>query len=200
MNDNYFTRETLLLRLRDSYDEKSWEEFVKYYRGYIFTVIHRSGLNYEDAQDTTQDVLLKAWKALPQFEYKSEECKFRSWLMIVCRNCLRDYAKSSRGKLSKLQVSSDDDEIHVLCASTEAEIDAIAEIEWKMYIAHLAWESISTEFSANVLEAFYMHSEEYSTDEIRDKLDICEENIYVYRGRVRKALLKETLRLETQLG
>ncbi|NQZ59299.1 MAG: sigma-70 family RNA polymerase sigma factor, partial [Lentisphaeraceae bacterium] len=150
-------------------------------------------------QDATQDVLLKAWKALPQFEYKSEQYKFRSWLMIVCRNCLRDYAKSKRGKLDKLKVDCDG-EIGLIGGSIEAEIDEIAEAEWKKYVAHMAWDNIAKQFSANVLEAFHMHAEECSTAEISAKLDMSEENIYVYRGRVRKALLKEILRLDTQLG
>ena len=199
MDDIHSTRETLVQRLSNCYDEQSWEEFVKYYRGFIFAVVNRSGLSYEDSQDVTQEVVLRAWKALPQFEYRKGECKFRSWLMTVCRHCMFDFAKSKRAKLEKLKVDVDSD-VLTRCGSTEAEVDAIAEIEWKKHIAELALESINEDFSEIVLQTFHLHAEELSVSEIATRLDISENNVYVYRGRVRKALMKEIFRFEHQLN
>ena len=199
MKKTYFTRETLLLRLRDSYDEKSWEEFVKYYRSYIYTVVLRTGLSYEDTQDVTQDILLKAWKGLPSFEYDSEQCKFRTWLSRVCRNCLRDCAKSKRAKLARLKVD-DVADVEEFMGYSEAEIEKIAEVEWKNYIAEMAWERVSGEFSETVLQAFRLHAEECPVSDIATRLDIPENSVYVYRTRVRKALMKEIMRLDVQLG
>ncbi|NQZ58793.1 MAG: sigma-70 family RNA polymerase sigma factor [Lentisphaeraceae bacterium] len=199
MADTHSTRETLIQRLSNCYDEQSWEEFVRYYRGFIFAVVHRSGLSYEDSQDVTQDVVVRAWKALPQFEYRKGECKFRSWLMTVCRNCMFDYAKSKRGRLEKLRVDVSVD-VLTLCGSSAAEIDVIAEVEWKKHIAELALESVIEDFSETVLQTFYLHAEELSVREISERLGISENNVHVYRARVRKALMKEIFRLENQLN
>jgi len=199
MDDTYSTRETLVQRLRNSYDEKSWEEFVKFYRGYIYTVVQRSGLNYEDSQDVTQDVTLRAWKALPQFEYKKDKCKFRTWLARLWHNSICDHVKTKRAKLAKLKVEADND-LEKFAGSSAAEIEEIAEVEWKNYIADMAWEKVSRDFSDIASQAFLLHGEDFSVREIAAKLDISEEKVYVDRSRMRKALLKEILRLDAQLG
>ncbi|NQZ58478.1 MAG: sigma-70 family RNA polymerase sigma factor [Lentisphaeraceae bacterium] len=199
MDDDYSTRETLVQRLRNSYDEKSWEEFIKYYRGYIYAVVQRAGLSYEDTQDITQDVVLRAWKALPQFEYSKAKCKFRTWLVTLCRNSIYDQAKTKRAKLSRLTVDSDVD-LETLIGSSAAEIDEMAEVEWKNYIAEMALESIRAEFSEKVFQTFQLHAEECPVSEIVARLEIPENTVYIYRKRVRKALMKEIFRLDAQLG
>ena len=87
-----------------------------------------------------------------------------------------------------------------LAGSSPAEIEEIAEVEWKNYIADMAWEKVSKDFSDLASQAFLLHGEDYSVSDIAGKLDISEEKVYVDRCRVRKALLKEILRLDAQLG
>ena len=71
--DGYRTRQTLLERLRDRYDDSSWQEFIDTYRGYIFVVVRRMNINEADAEDLVQQVLLKLWEELPDFAYDSKK-------------------------------------------------------------------------------------------------------------------------------
>ncbi|MFN0055056.1 MAG: hypothetical protein ACKV0T_23025 [Planctomycetales bacterium] len=53
------TRESLLLRIRDSQDREAWQEFVSIYRPLIYRVARRHGLKNADAQNLAQEVLPK---------------------------------------------------------------------------------------------------------------------------------------------
>ena len=39
MAKHYKTRQTLLSKITESNNEKSWEDFTQYYQGYIYAVI-----------------------------------------------------------------------------------------------------------------------------------------------------------------
>ncbi len=45
------TRQTLLLRAKNHDDESAWEEFVYYYRPYLYLIARRMNLNHHDAEE-----------------------------------------------------------------------------------------------------------------------------------------------------
>ncbi len=197
------TRKTLIDKLVDQYNDDSWEEFVHYYRGYIYSVIKSSGFAHEDCEDLTQTVLLKAWKSIPKFQYEKQRCRFRSWLTIVTRNTIRDYLKSRDNKLSKLRVSDEEntESLEVYYRQSESsDIEKLADLEWKEYISKLAWENIQSDFDEKILKVFLEGASERKTADIAAEFDIKENTVYAYKGRVQKALMKEIIRLDAHLG
>ncbi len=50
------TRPSLLVRLRDSRDERAWSEFIELYGPLIHQLAKRRGIQDADAQDLAQDV------------------------------------------------------------------------------------------------------------------------------------------------
>lgn len=61
-------------------------ELLGRYRGRVYLWCYRMVGHHEQALDLAQDVLLKAWRALPGFGGRS---RFSSWLFAVARNeCL----------------------------------------------------------------------------------------------------------------
>ena len=84
--DNWNTRKTMLIRLKNQYDENSWEEFVSTYKQYIYNVARRMELNHHDALEIVQLVLIKLWRKLPDFSYDNYRGKFRNWLYTVTAN------------------------------------------------------------------------------------------------------------------
>ena len=89
----YKTRETLLFRVKNQRDEKSWNEFVSYYKNYIYIVSRNMNLEHHDAEDILQRVLLKLWEKLPEFEYSTKKGTFRSFLCTIIRNMAIDLIK-----------------------------------------------------------------------------------------------------------
>lgn len=159
MSKEYNTRQTLLCKLIDSNDEKSWDDFVKYYEGYIYVVICNFNVDEDTAEDLLQDVLLKIWKSLPKYEYRKGECTFRTWLCLVIKSIVFNHFRK-RSTKNQNQNISHEELLNNLESITEPEIDKIAELEWKSYISSMAWENIKSEFNASTIEVFELSLEQ----------------------------------------
>ena len=195
--DNWNTRKTMLIRLKDQYDENSWEEFVATYRQYIYNVIRRMELNHHDALEIVQIVLIKLWKKLPDFSYDNYRGKFRNWLYTVTANQVRDFLRGKNNlSLSKIQ----DTEAELNKTTSIPEIEKIAEKEWKVYISNLAWERIQKNFSEGVKKAFLMSIEGLPVERISNELGVSESSIYVYKKRVQDRLQEEIAYLNSEFG
>jgi RNA polymerase sigma factor (sigma-70 family) len=197
MSDSLHTRKTLIERAKLQ-DDHSWEDFVFYYRSYIFAVIQGMGMSNQDAEDLSQKVLLKLWKNLPEYEYRPGSCKFRTWLCTVIRSEVYSWLRSlkSRNKrIESLKEMSDGSEQFSM-----PEIERLASQEWKSHIGKLAWENIKDSFSDKVIEAFLMFSEGKTTQEIAEELKVEANTINVYKKRVRDRLCKEISLLDSELS
>ena len=199
MSKEYNTRQTLLCKLIDSNDEKSWDDFVKYYEGYIYVVICNFNVDEDTAEDLLQDVLLKIWKSLPKYEYRKGECTFRTWLCLVIKSIVFNHFRK-RSTKNQNQNISNEELLNNLESITEPEIDKIAELEWKSYISSMAWENIKSEFNASTIEVFELSLEQDDNALIAKKFAISVSSVRVYKSRVRKVLLREMSRLNEELG
>ena len=197
MSDSLNTRKTLIERVKKLRDDNSWEDFVLYYKGYIFAVIQGMGMSNQDAEDLSQKVLLKLWKNLPEYEYRPGSCKFRTWLCTVIRSEVFSWLRSQQSRdrrIEKYKNNLDDDSFSV------PEIEKIADNEWKDHIGKMAWENIKDSFSANVIEAFLMFTDGKTTREIAEHLKVEENTVNVYKKRVRDKMCKEINLLDSELG
>src|SRR5262249_57394156 len=85
------TRVTLLARLgRDPTDQAAWAEFVEHYGRHIYRWCRQWGLQDADAEDVTQEILLKLARKLREFTYNPES-SFRGWLKTVAHHAWRDF-------------------------------------------------------------------------------------------------------------
>ena len=183
------TRVTLLIRLRNKHDDDSWEEFTNYYSSYVYAVLKGMGVDFSELDDMKQSILLKLWKNLPEFEYKPEKGSFRSWLCTVIRRTVYNYF---RDKKNTAELKPED--------TVNSEVEKIAEKEWMIHIASLAWDNIANDFSETVKETYVRLSKGENTDDIAEALKISRGSVYVYKDRIQKALRKEVRRLNTELG
>lgn len=190
---SYHTRQSLLMRLRDSHDDASWEEFVSTYRNYLLSIINNLNVSHHDSEDLLQSILLKLWNKLPDFNYDPGKGQFRYWLGRVTKNdVFKHFEKTKR----RQENSENDGFIN----SEDPEINNMIEHEWQNYIAEKAWTNISANFGQNILDVFHCFAEGMSGPEVADKMNMAENTAYVYKLRVQKALHKEMMRLEYELG
>jgi RNA polymerase sigma-70 factor (ECF subfamily) len=90
------TSVTLLARLRhDPTDQAAWSDFVARYGPEILRWCRRWRLQKADAEDVTQDVLLKLHGLMARFVYNSSG-SFRGWLKTLTYHAWRDLAAERR--------------------------------------------------------------------------------------------------------
>ena len=127
---NLPTRQTLLGRIKDQYDEESWADFVSYYKGYIFAIVKRFGLEHHDCEDLVQSVIVKMWEKLPEFQYDNTRGKFRSWLARVTTYQINDFYKKST-RLKRALEAGQLPRLEKFFKTTEAaELETIFKDEW----------------------------------------------------------------------
>jgi RNA polymerase sigma-70 factor (ECF subfamily) len=88
------TSATLLGRVGQTpADAPAWDEFVHRYGPLIYTWCRRWQLADPDAEDVTQNVLLKVFSRMSKFEYDPQR-SFRAWLKTVTHHAWRDYVNA----------------------------------------------------------------------------------------------------------
>jgi RNA polymerase sigma-70 factor (ECF subfamily) len=189
------TRVTLLHRLNQNPgDQLSWAEFVRLYGPAIRIWLIHWGLQEADAQDVTQNVLLRLTAKLPQFKYDPSK-SFRGWLKTLTHHAWHDFVTEAgyrnRGSgdtsvLDQLQsVAARED----LAARVEAEFDKelleVAMTRARERVAGTTWQAFKLSALDGVLP-----------QEVADKLGVRVSQVYLAKHRVQKLVQEEIRVLE----
>jgi RNA polymerase sigma-70 factor (ECF subfamily) len=82
-----------------------FETLFRKYQTPVFHLVCRM-VNGEEAYDLTQEVFLRALRALPQFK---GDCKFRTWLFTIAKNTCLNHLRECRRRMLMEDFSLDDD-------------------------------------------------------------------------------------------
>ena len=194
------TRQTLLEKLKDRYDEASWQEFQDTYNPYILRILRALKMNNHDCQDLQQNIMLIAWKSLPKFEYNPDRGSFRAWISTVTRRETAHFIKKRQKTFVSLNSEDADKLKETLDNLSKPEIDESITQEWQAFISEKAWDNIKPRFTDKVIEVFQRVTKGEDVETIAADIDISESSVYVYKKRVLNSLQKEILKLERDLG
>src|SRR4051812_44338139 len=118
------TSASLLARLRLApADQAAWGEFVDRYGPKVYGWCRHWGLQEADAQDVTQDVLVRLAAKMRDFAYDPAR-SFRAWLKTLARHALSDFC-DARGRVGAVGGSQAVD----LLQSVEAREDLVRKLE-----------------------------------------------------------------------
>ena len=190
------TRLTLLQRAKDPDDETAWEDFVNYYRAFIGVVLYQMKLNENDHDDLTQEILLRIWKVLP--DYDLERARFRTWMSHIIRNKVIDHYRKVK-RLSDKQDMIIEESGSLTPVISEPEIEAIVQKEWEVHVVKLALERVSKHFSDRAIQAFSMSMDNVSSKDIAEKLGIKTNSVIKLKNRVKQRLIQEIDLLKLEL-
>ena len=185
------TRETLIMRLRDQRDEASWQEFDNLYRGYIAAVLRNAGVPPDTIDDLLQDVLLKAWKHLPEFDYDRSRGRFRYWLNTVTTNTVRSHFRKENRKQTAVTADGGKSLQAFLAEPAPPEVEEMAEREWRIHVAQLAWKRVEPQLSEKVLQTFEALMQGKDADAVAAEIGVERNTVYVYKKRVEQRLARE---------
>ena len=192
MTNDLNTRQTLLLKIRDSNDARSWSEFVEIYTPLLYNYFLSRGLNDADAADLGQEVMRSVAKAIARFDYDPEKGTFRSWLYTIARNHLNNFFKKS----ARQPKGSGRTTIVTLVNQIEdesANMESYWELEHRRRLFEWAAEKIRDNYEQHSWEAFErvaLHQEDAAT--VAQSLNMKLGAVYVAKSRI-TAKLRELI-------
>jgi RNA polymerase sigma-70 factor (ECF subfamily) len=192
------TRVTLLGRLRrDPTNQAAWEEFVEHYGRKIYVWCLKWNLQEADAQDVTQNVLLKLAGKMREFEYDPGR-SFRAWLKTIARYACSDFmeerAHGGQG--------SGDSQVHRMLKSVEAREDLLKQLEEEFdhELLQEAMQRVRVRVAPQTWQAFQLTMlEGLSGADAAPRIPMQIAQVFVAKRRVQKMLKVEIARLEGSL-
>lgn len=176
-------------------DPRVWNDFVATYGPIVAGWCRRHGLQDTDAQDVTQEVLLRFWRRAADFRYDPAR-RFRSYLWRVVISALGDW--SDARKADRLAVGSDS--LQRLLGDLPARDELAASIErrFDMERLSLAMLEVEARVKPRTWRAFRMLAlEQIPGAEVARALGITTAHAYVARMNVQRMISDTVRRLDT---
>ena len=188
------TSVTLLARLRQApADQAAWAEFVERYGRKIYGWCRQWDLQEADAQDVTQDLLLKLAGKMRDFVYDPTR-SFRGWLKTLARHAWSDFWDSR-----KRVHAAGGSEVLDLLQGVEAPEDFVKHLEdeFDRELLEEAVARVRLRVTPRTWRAFEMTAFEGRPGaEAARELGMKVATVFVARSRVQKLLQEEIQRLE----
>jgi RNA polymerase sigma-70 factor (ECF subfamily) len=193
------TRITLLGRLRrDPTNQTAWAEFVDHYGAKVYHWCRRWGLQEADAQDVTQNVLLKLARKMSEFTYDPSR-SFRAWLKTLTNHACSDFLESRQ----RPGRGSGDSQAADILQNVEAREDLVKQLEeefdWE--ILREAMLRVRLRVAPQTWQAFALTAlEGLSGAAAAARIPMQVAQVFVAKRRVQKMLREEVVRLEQSGG
>ncbi len=168
-------------------DQHAWSLIVARYRRKVFNVAYKFVGRHDLAEDLTQEIFLKIFKALGTFDRRAN---FQTWLISVSRNLCIDHYRSVRKERELVDRSVDAADV----SPVSSEPDALVTLERgdRRAMLHRALEKLPDTLRAAVV---LRDIKELSYQEIADQLGLPEGTVKSRINRGRKELTRHIHRL-----
>src|SRR5918997_4794277 len=103
-------------------DEQAWDAIVRQHWRKVFNVAYKFVGRHDEAEDLTQDIFLKIFKALGTFDRRAN---FQTWIVSISRNLCIDHYRSVRKE--RMTIAREVDTADLQPASTDRTPYAAAE-------------------------------------------------------------------------
>lgn len=161
--------------------EKGCLQIVQRYQHYVYTIVLRIVKNTEDAEEVAQDVFIKAFKSLKNFQGKS---KFSTWLYSIAYTTAISHLRKMANK--KALYNNAEPQERDAVDNSLGQFVALQNEERKQYIRQVVQQLPGDE--GTVISLFYLN--EFSLKEIANTMNITVNNAKVKLHRARKSMLK----------
>ena len=162
-------------------DQAAWEQIVRQNWRKVFNVAYKFVGKHDEAEDLTQDIFLKIFKALKTFDRRAN---FQTWIISISRNLCIDHYRSVRKE--RQTIARDVDSNDLQPATTDRGPYAQAEHQDLRAQLRQALESLPITLRTAVV---LRDLQELSYQEIADRLGLPEGTVKsrINRGRIELA-------------
>ena len=200
------TRKSLIERLQNWEDQKSWDEFYQTYWRLIYSVALKAGLRSEEAFDAVQETILCIAKQQKEGKYDPKQGSFKAWLMNMTRWRITDQFRK-RKKDTAMSASVHGDDPSRRTATLERfedpdgnELERVWDAEWAKNLTDRALDKVKGKVSPKQFQIFDCYVvKSWPAMKVVKELDVSIAQVYLAKHRVGGLLRKEIQGLEDQL-
>lgn len=196
------TRRSLIMRLGDWKDQRSWDEFYRTYWRLIYSVALKAGLKEDEAWDVVQETVLTIAKQSLKNSYDPERGSFKMWLWNVTRWRINDQFRL-RGRVPQLSTAGEGvptrEPVENVPDTSNNNFTEIWEREWQQNVMKAALERVKMRVSPRQFQIFdYNVLQGMSATDVRRKLGVSMAQVYLAKHRVGGILKKEIAYIRDQ--
>ncbi|HEX5071369.1 MAG TPA: RNA polymerase sigma factor [Vicinamibacterales bacterium] len=171
-------------------DQQAWDQIVRQHWRKVFNLAYKFVGRHDEAEDLTQDIFLKIFKALHTFDRRAN---FQTWLISISRNLCIDHYRSVRKERETM--ARDVDASQLAPPSRErSPYGELEQIDLRQRIRVALAELPPTLREAVVLRDL----QEFSYQEIADRLRLPEGTVKSRINRGRLELARQMRRLQSK--
>ncbi len=188
------TQHSLILRLHDWEDKRSWNAFYRKYYKLVYAVARQSGLNEAEAWDAVQETFLTIARQSQRREgdYDPTRGSFKAWLLHITRWRIHDQLRRRRPEEDAATMS-------LLENATEEGFESIWESEWRQNLMRVAVSRIKSKVSPRQFQIFEYHVlQGMAAEEVCRKLGVNTAQVYLAKHRVGMQLRHEITELQAE--
>ena len=197
------TRMSLIERLSDWEDQRTWDEFYQTYWRLIYSVSLKAGLGPDEAMDVVQETILtiaKQWRT--GGKYDPVKGSFKTWLLNITRWRIADqYRKKQRNPAAMNQGGGSrgaDGELRSTATIERLEdddgdvLERLWDIEWKSNLSRVALDKVKHKVSPKQYQIFDAYVlKDWEASRVKSELGVSMAQVYLAKHRVGGLVKKE---------
>lgn len=190
------TRKSLIARLENWEDQRTWDEFYRTYWRLIYSVALKAGLREDEAWDVVQETILAIAKQSKKNMYDPSQGSFKLWLWTMTRWRINDqFRKRKKDTAMLIPTSQEEDNEHPIDKIADEgkdSFDKVWESEWQKNLLQAAIDRVKAKVSPKQFQLFdYYVLREWSATKVCRQLGVTIAQVYLAKHRVGGALKKE---------
>ncbi len=191
------TSESLIAQLRDPADRDAWSRFEQLYRPVIFRIARARGLQYNDALDLVQQVLISVSAAIGRYERRDDGPPFRNWLSRITKNAV--LKALSRQPRDKSAGGTDFTNALQAIPTLDVETDQLIETEYRRELYAKAASAVRLAIEETTWLAFELTVlQSRSIEHAAESLGVSVGSVYAARSRVMRKLRDSVRELQAE--
>jgi len=199
------TRASLIERLRDRDDRDSWRDFFNRYWKLVYGLAIKSGLTEGEAEEVVQETMVAISKNLDEYQYKPQECSFKSWIFKMAKWRIIDQIRKRPPDFVKPnRTASETDRtptVERVADDSPPPLEQIWEDEWQQNVMGVALDRVKQKVSIKEFQIFDLYVlKAWAVSEVAKMLHVSAAHVYVAKHRVSALVKKEMSKLEKEMG
>lgn len=195
------TRKSLIARLENWEDQRTWDEFYQTYWRLIYSVGLKAGLRSDEAFDVVQETILSIAKQSRKQLYDPKQGSFKTWLMNMTRWRINDQFRRRKKDTAMAGNEWNEDRKTAVIDRFEDPSGDLLErmwnVEWKKNLADAALARVKGQVSPKQYQIFdYYVVRQWDAKKVQAHLGVSMAQVYLAKHRVGAVLKRELAKLE----